>query len=81
MLTKESKRKWNLKFTPCYDKKILDEQPLSLPLGATMWQDTEFIGHKPENLIVNIPTRKPKIKLLTDNQKEENRKKHVFASL
>ena len=33
-----------------HDKKICDEQPLSLPNGITLWQDTGFLGHQPENV-------------------------------
>ena len=57
-----------------HDKKIVDEQPLSLPLGTTLWQDTGFLGHKPENVIIKMPTKKPKGKQLTDIQKDENKK-------
>ncbi len=50
-----------------HDKKIMDEQPLSLPPRITLWQDTGFIGHKPENVIVKMPTKKPKGKQLSDS--------------
>ena len=64
-----------------HDKKIIDEQPLSLPTGITIWQDTGFLGHKPENTTVMMPTKKPKGKQLSDIQKEENRKISSFRIL
>lgn len=64
-----------------HDKKILDEQPLSLPMGITIWQDTGFLGHKPVNATVMMPTKKPKGKQLTDIQKQENRKISSFRIL
>lgn len=64
-----------------HDKKIVDEQPLSLPLGTTLWQDTGFLGHKPENVIIKMPTKKPKGKQLTDIQKDENKRISSFRIL
>lgn len=61
-----------------HDKKIADEQPLHFPKGITLWQDTGFLGHKPENVIVKMPTKKPKGKQLTDEQKQENKKISSF---
>jgi len=61
-----------------HDKKIADEQPLHFPSGITLWQDTGFIGHKPENVTVKMPTKKPKGKELTDEQKQENKKISTF---
>jgi hypothetical protein len=56
-----------------HDKKICDQQPLHLPNGITLWQDTGFLGHKPENVQVKMPTKKPKGKELTDEQKSNNK--------
>ncbi|MDH6353796.1 hypothetical protein M2132_000113 [Dysgonomonas sp. PH5-45] len=64
-----------------HDKRIVDEQPLSLPTGITLWQDTGFIGHKPENVTIKMPTKKPKGKGLSDVQKKENRKISSFRIL
>jgi hypothetical protein len=64
-----------------HDKKIIDEQPLSLPTGITIWQDTGFLGYKPENATIMMPAKKPKGKLLSDVQKEENRKISSFRIL
>ena len=56
-----------------HDKKITDEQPLSLPQGITLWQDTGFLGHTPKDVAIKMPTKKPKGKELSNVQKEENR--------
>jgi len=64
-----------------HDKKIIDEQPLSLPTGITIWQDTGFLGHKPVNTKVMMPTKKPKGRQLSNVQKEENRKISSFRIL
>lgn len=64
-----------------HDKKILDEQPLSFSLRTTLWQDTGFLGHKPENVTVKMLIKKPKSKSLSDSQKEENRKISSFRIL
>lgn len=64
-----------------HDKKIKDEQPLALPNGITLWQDTGFVGHVPENITVKMPAKKPKGKELTDAQKQENRKISSFRIL
>jgi hypothetical protein len=64
-----------------HDKKTVDEQPLSLRAGITLWQDTEFLGHAPENVTVQMPTKKPKGKELSEVQKEENKKISSFRML
>ena len=61
-----------------HDKKIADEQPLRFPAGITLWQDTGFLGHNPENVTVKMPKKKPKGKELTQEQKQENRKISSF---
>jgi hypothetical protein len=57
-----------------HDKKICDLQPLSLPCGINLWQDTGFIGHAPQGVIVHMPFKKPKGKDLTEEQKKTNKK-------
>lgn len=64
-----------------HDKKIADEQQVRFPAGITLWQDTGFLGHNPENVTVKMPTKKPKGKELTKEQKEENRKISSFRIL
>jgi hypothetical protein len=61
-----------------HDKKIANEQPLLLPSGITLWQDTGFIGHSPGNVTVKMPTKKPKGKDLSESQKRENGKISSF---
>ena len=58
-----------------HDKKIADEQPLRFPAGITLWQDTGFLGHNPENVTVKMPKKKPKGK---EEQKQENREISSF---
>ena len=43
-----------------HDKKICDEEPLLLPKGIRLWQDTGFIGHKPDGVEIRMPKKKPK---------------------
>ena len=64
-----------------HDKKICDNQPLHLPAGITLWQDTGFQGHLPDGIIVKMPTKKPKGKELTEEQKETNRSISSFRVL
>ena len=61
-----------------HDKKIADEQPIRFPAGITLWQDTGFLGHHPENVIVKMPTKKPKGKELPQEQKQQNREISSF---
>jgi hypothetical protein len=63
------------------DKKIADEQQVRFPAGITLWQDTGFLGHNPENVTVKMLTKKTKGKELTKGQKEENRKISSFRIL
>lgn len=56
-----------------HDKKIMDEHSVYFPAGITLWQDTGFLGHIPENVTVMMPTKKPKGGELTDEQKRQNK--------
>lgn len=56
-----------------HDKKLADEQDIHFPQGSQLWQDTGFQGYQPENVILYQPTKKPKGKELTAEQKEQNR--------
>lgn len=38
-----------------YDKKICEEKPLLLPKDIRLWQDTGFIGHRPDGVEIYIP--------------------------
>ncbi|OAV71245.1 hypothetical protein Barb4_00784 [Bacteroidales bacterium Barb4] len=53
-----------------HDKKIMNEQPLNFPSGITLWQDTDFLGHKSGNATVKVPMKKPKGKQLSETQKK-----------
>ena len=64
-----------------HDKKICDEQPLKIPKGIKLWQDTGFVGHAPEGVIVQMPMKKPKGKELTKEQKGQNREISRFRVL
>lgn len=64
-----------------HDKKICDNQPLHLVSGINLWQDTGFQGHNPENVNVMMPTKKPKGKELSEDQKESNRSISSFRVL
>ncbi|MDD4490132.1 MAG: transposase family protein [Paludibacter sp.] len=64
-----------------HDKKICDNQPIRFPSGITLWQDTGFLGHKPENVNVMMPVKKPKGKELTPEQKKSNRSISSFRVL
>ena len=46
-----------------------------------MWQDTGFHGHLPDGINVKMPTKKPKGKELTVEQKEANRSISSFRVL
>ena len=56
-----------------HDKKICDLQPLFLPFGINLWQDTGFVGHHPQGVVVKMPLKKPKGKDLTEEQKKTNK--------
>ncbi len=64
-----------------HDKKICDEQPLKMPTGTNLWQDTGFLGHAPKGVNVQMPMKRPKGKELTTVQKEQNRKISRFRVL
>lgn len=64
-----------------HDKKICDNRPLHLVSGINLWQDTGFQGHNPENVNVMMPTKKPKGKELSEDQKESNRSISSFRVL
>lgn len=61
-----------------HDKKIADEQPVRFPAGIILWQDTGFLGHKPAEVIVKMPAKKPKGKELSREQKQKNREISSF---
>lgn len=55
-----------------HDKKIADTH-YSIPRGFTLWQDTGYQGYRPQGVNIQQPTKKPRGKPLTAQQKETNR--------
>lgn len=53
-----------------HDKKICDNQPIHSTSGITLWQDIFFLERNPTNATVMMPTKKPKGKELSDDQKK-----------
>jgi len=56
-----------------HDKQICNEEPLILPKGINLWQDTGYQGHQPENAIILQPIKKSKGVELTAPQKLFNK--------
>lgn len=57
-----------------HDKACVDEENYTFPQGSTLFQDTGFQGYAPEGASIEQPTKKPRGKELSPEQKEENRK-------
>ena len=57
-----------------HDKKIADETGLVLPRGSKLCQDNGFQGYSLPGVIIIQPTKKPRGKELTPEQKESNRR-------
>ncbi len=64
-----------------HDKKICNDQPLTFPKGINLWQDTGFVGHYPEGVNIRMPSKKPKGKELSKEQKQKNREIFRFRVL
>ena len=56
-----------------HDKKICDEENCQYPDGMEIRQDSGYKGHHPKNVKITEPTKKPKGKDLTQEQKKNNR--------
>lgn len=56
-----------------HDKKLADEQEIPFPEGSKLLKDTGFQGYEPEHTTTYQPTKKPKGKELTAEQKEQNK--------
>lgn len=56
-----------------HDKKICDLAPIKLPEGIEQWQDTGYQGYAPEGVVIIQPTKKPRGKELTPEQKQKNK--------
>lgn len=58
-----------------HDKKIIDEENWQFPQGIKVCEDLGFQGHQQIGVTIEIPTKKPKGKELTKEQREENKAK------
>ena len=58
-----------------HDKKICDEEPFVFEKEIELLQDLGFVGHSPKNAIVQMPVKRSKYKVLTEEEKKENRLK------
>ena len=56
-----------------HDKKLADESEYILPEGSKLLQDTGFQGFSVPNVEILQPTKKPRGKELTQDQKDRNR--------
>lgn len=56
-----------------HDQKLADAQQWECPQGRKLWKDTGFQGYAPENVQPFQPTKKPKGRELSPEQKRANR--------
>jgi len=56
-----------------HDKRICDIEGYRFPDGFLLRYDLGYIGYSPENITVEKPHKKTKLKPLTAEQKQENR--------
>ena len=56
-----------------HDKRIADDEAITIPEGASLYKDTGFQGFEPEGVNTFQPMKKPRGKELTPEQKERNR--------
>jgi hypothetical protein len=55
-----------------HDKKLADDQRWRFPKGSTLWKDTGFQGYEPNGVNTLQPTKKPKGRELSAQQKAVN---------
>lgn len=55
-----------------HDKKLADEQDGAFPMGSQLWKDTGFQGYEPKNVKTFQPTKKPKGRDLSLEEKATN---------
>jgi hypothetical protein len=55
-----------------HDKKLADEQDLDFPPNSKLWKDTGFQGYEPPNTQTFQPTKKPRGRDLTPEEKAHN---------
>lgn len=56
-----------------HDKACVDAEQYTFPEGSTLFQDTGFQGYAPQGVNIEQPTKKPRGKDLTAEQKTANR--------
>jgi len=56
-----------------HDKKLADEQGAVFPPDSRLWQDSGFQGYRPQNVSVFRPTKKPKGRDLSPEEKQAKR--------
>jgi len=62
-------------FGKVHDKRVADATPYPLPQGSVLLQDLGFLGFTLEGVEIEMPTKKPKGRALTDEQKASNKGK------
>ncbi|MFI5419887.1 MAG: transposase family protein [Nitrososphaerales archaeon] len=62
-------------FGKVHDKRVADATPYPLPQGSLLLQDLGFLGFTLEGVEIEMPTKKPKGRALTDEQKASNKVK------
>jgi hypothetical protein len=55
-----------------HDKRVVDGSPYPLPQGSVLLQDLGFLGFTLEGVEIEMPTKKPKGRELTAEQKAIN---------
>lgn len=55
-----------------HDKKLADEQDVKFPPGSTRWKDTGFQGYAPPDVRIFQPTKKPKGRDLSPEERAAN---------
>lgn len=58
-----------------HDKRVADATPYPLPQGSYLLQDLGFLGFTLDGVMIEMPTKKPKKRDLTDEQKAANQGK------
>ena len=58
-----------------HDKRVADTTPYPLPAGSYLLQDLGFLGFTLDGVIIEMPTKKPKKRELTEEQKAANQAK------
>jgi hypothetical protein len=58
-----------------HDKRVADATPYPLPQGSYLLQDLGFLGFTLDGVMIEMPTKKPKKRELTDEQKAANQAK------